>query len=108
MVPADPLLADPALVAPAPGDSAPTDLLALDPVSLDPALTDPALTEALLTDPVPVAGGVLSVGLLPVPPPAGGLDGGNTVVGELLKMLNKLVYLPEPVGPVISTMACGC
>jgi len=31
-----------------------------------------------------VAGGVLSVGLLPVLPPAGGLDGGNTVVGELL------------------------
>jgi hypothetical protein len=83
------VLADPALVAPAPADSAPADLLALDPVSLDPALTDPALTEPALTDaaptdPVPVAGGVLSVGLLPVLPPAGGLDGGNTVVGELL------------------------
>jgi hypothetical protein len=96
---ADPVLVDPVLVAPAPADSAPTDLLALDPVSLDPALTDPALTDPALTDPaltdpaltdpaltdpVPVAGGVLSVGLLPVPPPAGGLDGGNTVVGELL------------------------
>jgi len=33
---------------------------------------------------VPAAGGVLSVGLLPVPPPAGGVDGGDTVVGELL------------------------
>jgi hypothetical protein len=76
---ADPVLVDPVLVAPAPADSAPTDLLALDPVSLDPALTDPAPT-----DPVPVAGGVLSVGLLPMLPPAGGLDGGNTVVGELL------------------------
>jgi hypothetical protein len=116
VVPADPLLADPALVAPAPGDSAPTDLLALDPVSLDPALTDPALTEALLTDPVPVAGGVLSVGLLPVPPPAGGLDGGNTVVGELLAGVDargvarglaeldgwvELVEQRDPVAPVV-------
>ena len=108
------MLVDPVLVAPAPADSAPTDLLALDPVSLDPALTDPALTDPALTDPVPVAGGVLSVGLLPVPPPAGGLDGGNTVVGELLADLDvrgvargladldgwvALVEQPDPVAP---------
>jgi hypothetical protein len=37
-----------------------------------------------LSAPVPAAGGVVSVGLLPVPPPAGGVDGGDTVVGELL------------------------
>jgi hypothetical protein len=113
---ADPVLVDPVLVTPAPADSAPTDLLALDPVSLDPALTDPALTDPALTDPVPVAGGVLSVGLLPVLPPAGGLDGGNTVVGELLAGVDArgvargladldgwvaLVEQPDPVAPAV-------
>lgn len=103
-------------VAPAPAESAPTDLLALDPVSLDPALTDPALTDPVLTDPVPVAGGVLSVGPLPVPPPAGGLDGGNTAVGELLAAPDArgvaraladmdgwvaLVEQPAPVAPAV-------
>jgi len=112
----DPVLVDPVLVAPAPADSAPTDLLALDPVSLDPALTDPALTDPALTDPAPVAGGVLSVGLLPVPPPAGGLDGGNIAVGELLADLDvrgvarsladldgwvELVEQPDPVAPAV-------
>lgn len=74
-----PVLAEPVLVAPAPGDSAPADLLVLDAVSPGPVLVDP------LSAPVPAAGGVLSVGLLPVPPPAGGVDGGDTVVGELLE-----------------------
>jgi hypothetical protein len=50
----------------------------LDAVSPGPVLVDP------LSAPVPAAGGVVSVGLLPVPPPAGGVDGGDTVVGELL------------------------
>jgi len=77
-VPADPVPADPVPVAPAPGDSAPAVLLVLDAVSPGPVLVDP------LSAPVPAAGGVVSVGLLPVPPPAGGVDGGDTVVGELL------------------------
>ena len=81
--PADPAPAEPVPVDPAPGDSAPADLLVLDAVSPGPVLVDPVPVDPL-SAPVPAAGGVLSVGLLPVPPPAGGVDGGDTVVGELL------------------------
>jgi hypothetical protein len=81
--PAGPAPAEPVPVDPAPGDSAPADLLVLDAVSPGPVLVD-AVPVDPLSAPVPAAGGVLSVGLPPVPPPAGGVDGGDTVVGELL------------------------
>ena len=68
-VPADPALADPALA---------------DPVSPDPVLAEPVAADPLLADPAPVAAGVLSVGLEPVSPEAGGLDVGDTGVEELL------------------------
>jgi hypothetical protein len=55
----------------------------VDPAPPGPVLTDPVLVDPLST-PAPAAGGVLSVGLLPVPPVADGLDVGTTAVGALL------------------------
>ena len=109
--PADPAPAEPVPVDPAPGDSAPADLLVLDAVSPGPVLVDP------LSAPVPAAGGVVSVGLLPVPPPAGGFDGGDTVVGELLvgvdaggvvEALADLDGWPELVPHCVPVAPAGC
>jgi hypothetical protein len=69
----DPVLADPVLADP----------VLADPVLADPVLADPVLADPVLACPAPAAGGVLTVGLVPAPPEAGGLDAGDTGVDEL-------------------------
>jgi len=83
-VPADPKLAEPVLPVPALADPVLSD----DPVVPDPV--DPVVPGPVVPGPVvpepelgPSAGGVMFAGPVPVPPPAGGLDGGDTVVEEL-------------------------
>ena len=85
--PADPVPADPVPAAPKVAEPVLPDPVVADPVLPDdPVLSDdPVVPEPVVPEPElgPAAGGVVSAGLVPVPPPAGGLVGGDTVVEEL-------------------------
>jgi hypothetical protein len=108
-----PVLAD----ASVPADtSAPADVVPVTPVPPGPVLVDPVLVDPSLA-PVPAAGGVLSAGLLPVPPAAGGLDvagaageelptagGGTVAAGAGLAVLDggaELLRQGVPVAPAV-------